>query len=478
VDGLPYIINAASTGEAVEFGPSPLAAAASIADPATHLTVVRQGRFIGFRSDAAGGKMLQARKRGASKLCLFNLNFGINEQWETNDEPRGSGVVGRGDTWSSATMRLRNRRLPSFVLKLEVMRVPEDMQQHRRHHELELAPAPEVELEPEREGEREWKRKREQGWGTVVGNGQHPSAPSASAPQSEDDDGPTGDTNGTTNETAAATAAAQQKEEDRADSNRHPRPSSCNPVRRMVAYHEQTIEMMEKNNGRIGAVPARPPQPQPRIPPHPGPRGSSSSISGHGSHRGSHHGASSSPGRPPPGHRRDPAGEEQGNALRSMSGVLIKEWSAFVLKEVRARKEVEREMLALQEEMRSMALHLRAEISGTRQEWVGDASFYGAEVRGVYEGQAAQRDRVVAFARRSFARQRVMRAMTQWGAVATAATVTRVAFRRGTARMLRAREAGTFGTWRRHALAVVRLRRALIKMSSIHYRHVGITALR
>ena len=106
-----------------------------------------------------------------------------------------------------------------------------------------------------------------------------------------------------------------------------------------------------------------------------------------------------------------------------MSGVLIKEWSAFVLKEVRARKEVEREMLALQEEMRSMALHLRAEISGTRQEWVGDASFYGAEVRGVYEGQAAQRDRVVAFARRSFARQRVMRAMTQWGAVATAAIV-------------------------------------------------------
>ena len=25
--------------------------------------------------------MLQARKRGASKLCFFNLNFGINEQW-------------------------------------------------------------------------------------------------------------------------------------------------------------------------------------------------------------------------------------------------------------------------------------------------------------------------------------------------------------------------------------------------------------
>ena len=48
------------------------------------------------------------------------------------------------------------------------------------------------------------------------------------------------------------------------------------------------------------------------------------------------------------------AGEEQTHALRSMSGVLIKEWSAFVLKEVRARKEVERQMLELREEMRAM----------------------------------------------------------------------------------------------------------------------------
>jgi hypothetical protein len=50
--------------------------------------------------------MLQARKRGASKLCFFNSNFGINEQWETHDEPSGRS----GEEWSSATMRLRNRR--------------------------------------------------------------------------------------------------------------------------------------------------------------------------------------------------------------------------------------------------------------------------------------------------------------------------------------------------------------------------------
>ena len=65
-----------------------------------------------------------------------------------------------------------------------------------------------------------------------------------------------------------------------------------------------------------------------------------------------------------------------------------------MLKEVRARKEVEREMLALREEMRSMALHVRCEINDTRQEWISDASFYGSEVRTVYEGQAAQRTKV------------------------------------------------------------------------------------
>lgn len=106
--------------EVVEFTPSGLRDASSIADPATHLVVIKQGRFLGFRSNAAGGKLLQVRKRGASKLCFFNFNFGINEQWETDDEPHGEG-------WSTAIMRLRNRRLPSFVLTVEVMRIPSSL---------------------------------------------------------------------------------------------------------------------------------------------------------------------------------------------------------------------------------------------------------------------------------------------------------------------------------------------------------------
>jgi hypothetical protein len=34
---------------------------------------------------------LQARKKGSSKLCFFNYNFGIFEQWETEDEALGLG---------------------------------------------------------------------------------------------------------------------------------------------------------------------------------------------------------------------------------------------------------------------------------------------------------------------------------------------------------------------------------------------------
>ena len=48
-DGLPYVADRAPTGEAVGFALSALEDAASVADPATHLVVVRQGKFLGFR---------------------------------------------------------------------------------------------------------------------------------------------------------------------------------------------------------------------------------------------------------------------------------------------------------------------------------------------------------------------------------------------------------------------------------------------
>ena len=83
--------------EVYEFAPTHVEEGMSIADPSTHLVVLKQGRWLGFRSTAAGGRLLQARKRGPSKLCLFNHNFGIFEQWETDDEPSGSGYAPDSD---------------------------------------------------------------------------------------------------------------------------------------------------------------------------------------------------------------------------------------------------------------------------------------------------------------------------------------------------------------------------------------------
>ena len=79
-----------------------------------------------------------------------------------------------------------------------------------------------------------------------------------------------------------------------------------------------------------------------------------------------------------------------------MSGVLIKEWSAFVLKEVRARKEVERQMLALRrrcspwEATFEWRCRSTARVDRRRR-------LLRSQVRKVYEEQAALRDKVVIF---------------------------------------------------------------------------------
>ena len=422
--------------EAFGFGPSTLAAAASIADPATHLTVVRQDRFVGFRSDAAGGKMLQARKRGASKLCFYNANFGINEQWEVSGGHRASGGDG---AWRSATLRLVNRRLPSFVLRVDVMRVPEDM----------LAPPPGFEPARERAD-----RRLMDAPGVFSGYSTDDTPPPVRTPMVAGDDSdaawPTLHPllNVTPSDEGGSTATATPRGETPGDE----RPDvavehRAIPVRRMVAHHEKAI-----------------------------------AGGGHGGARGSARDRRSSEdtphGRPPPGHKRDGTGEEQGNALRSMSGVLIKEWSAFVLKEVRARKDVEREMLELREEMRKMATSVREDINYTRQEWISDASFYGSEVRGVYEAMARQQEATVKLARRTFARRHMMSAMKIWGAHALEFKIRRVAFRRGMARMLRAREAAPFLQWRDKARHIAHCRRILVKVAAINYRRVGTATLR
>eukprot|EP00241_Pyramimonas_parkeae_P011830 CAMPEP_0114235932 /NCGR_PEP_ID=MMETSP0058-20121206/6529_1 /TAXON_ID=36894 /ORGANISM="Pyramimonas parkeae, CCMP726" /LENGTH=203 /DNA_ID=CAMNT_0001347757 /DNA_START=93 /DNA_END=701 /DNA_ORIENTATION=- len=129
-NGVPYAVfnpeaagegGSPSSADVFDFAPTHLEEGVSIADPTTHLVVIKQGRWLGFRSTISGGKLLQARKRGSSKLCFFNFNFGIFEQWETDDQPGGSG-------WSTTLMRLRNRRLPNFVLTVEVMKIPLSLQ--------------------------------------------------------------------------------------------------------------------------------------------------------------------------------------------------------------------------------------------------------------------------------------------------------------------------------------------------------------
>ena len=367
-DGLPYVADRAATGEAVGFALSALEDAASVADPATHLVVVRQGKFLGFRSDAqCDGKLLQARHRGRGRLCFFNRNHGVNEQWETFDEPNEPG-------WTSATLRLRNRRLPSCVLRVTVTRVPPEM----------LTGTPlgaKAKTSPAGSAERQEK-----------GDGTKGSPRSPRRRRESESDG-----------VLARDADRGSREDDERDPPRDPPDpnggSSSRPVKRKVAFHEDEI-------GRAAASAAK------------------SEV-----HRAPYVRSSPS-GFAREGNVTPSAGEEQTHALRSMSGVLIKEWSAFVLKEVRARKEVEAQMLDLREEMRLMLEGFRGEVSKTRQEWIGDASFYGTQVRDARDASLAQRKKVVRMVRATFFKRWTQDAFAKWRVEAFQKRRRRVAMRR------------------------------------------------
>jgi len=402
VDGLPYVVDVENSrgGDAVRFGVSRLDDARSIADPATHLTVVKQGRYIGFASPMLGGKMLQARQRTAGgRLCFFNPNFGVNEQWETNDEPEEP-------DWSSCEMRLKNRRLPSCILRVEVMRVPRSMRDpsdgfHNpttphglRAHPLADAPAHAGDSDSD--------------------DGAHLAAPSSRRhPAAPPNELSPRTHHGTTFHPAVNTSQAVDTTDQSVDQS----------VRRLVGYHE--LEIVEKNKPAASSRPGSPNRLRPEVPGRwegtrdeipvaPGSMRTQQTThtrsTAHGSYGAYTPGVSS---RPPAGHRRDSAGE-QSHALRSMSGVLIKEWSAFVLKEVRARKEVERQMLELKDEMRGMADVFRGEIGECRAGWISDAQFYGTQVREAYEAQATQRTKVMAMAARTFFHRWLSKALRKW----------------------------------------------------------------
>lgn len=78
-----------------------------------------QGKWVGFRSAAAGDRFLQARKRSPNRLVFFSQNVGTWEQWEV--------AAGAPDPdacdWSALSLALRHRRLPQFELAVEVVRV-------------------------------------------------------------------------------------------------------------------------------------------------------------------------------------------------------------------------------------------------------------------------------------------------------------------------------------------------------------------
>ena len=401
VDGLPYVVDRDAAGEAVAYGPSALEDAVSIADPATHLVVVRQGRFLGFRSELCGGKMLQARHRARGRLCFYNLNHGINEQWETHDELPG-------EDWRSCAVRLKNRRLPSCILSVEVMRVPADMT----------------------------------GAATPSAARPIPRIPRAEA----DDSDHVGDA-----ETGTETARASADDSDHAGESRAASKSAGaagdggedKPVARMVAFHERTIE----RGAAAGSVPTSPAAWESQAPP--GSTVTREAASRFGGSRGSPGGG----------------GAEQGHALKSMSGVLIKEWSAFVLKEVRARKKVEAQMLALREEMRGMLATVRGDIDVQREEWIGDAAYYGAHVREALEKSARQRQRAAEMARKTFGRRWTVSVFGRWRDVTVERRRRRVAANRAMGRIMHLRVASPFHSWIAKVRDSRRARRALSKMS-------------
>jgi hypothetical protein len=71
---------------------------------AAALEVMRDeaGGWLGFRAGVADDRFLQANKKRAARLLLFNHNFGTNEHWEMLNPPQLP--------WTRAPCRFRHRR--------------------------------------------------------------------------------------------------------------------------------------------------------------------------------------------------------------------------------------------------------------------------------------------------------------------------------------------------------------------------------
>lgn len=70
-----------------------------------------QGKWLAFRSAAAGDRFLQARKR-SPRLVFFNTNIGTWEQWELAGEGEEGGAAEDEAPWAVKAVTLKHRRLP------------------------------------------------------------------------------------------------------------------------------------------------------------------------------------------------------------------------------------------------------------------------------------------------------------------------------------------------------------------------------
>lgn len=87
-------------------------------DRALQLEILRQGPWIGLRSSIAGDRLLQARRRGPNKIAFFSSNLGTWEQWEVEQAEKLE-----QNSWSEVQVRLRNRRMPSCELSVQMIRI-------------------------------------------------------------------------------------------------------------------------------------------------------------------------------------------------------------------------------------------------------------------------------------------------------------------------------------------------------------------
>jgi protein SFI1 len=89
--------------------------------PTTHLEIVRRpgGEFWGFRSRAAGGKMLQATRKARRRLVFASSHFGTWEEWILL--PGVSEDL--SSPWTTRDLVFKNRRVDGVRLRVTALRV-------------------------------------------------------------------------------------------------------------------------------------------------------------------------------------------------------------------------------------------------------------------------------------------------------------------------------------------------------------------